>query len=159
MPYPKPTVHRQQHTIGYCLPACGEMALAQLGLRVNYKELSLLLTTRAGVGTPFSRISLLEKFHLHMQIVEWAGEESLRRALSENKAVIVAVLTSSGLPGWQTVETQHTLLLVRIDEEYVTYHDPALAHGPVTASLGEFLLAWSEMAEQVAFVTRKQAGQ
>jgi ABC-type bacteriocin/lantibiotic exporter with double-glycine peptidase domain len=155
MPSPNPVSHVQQLALGYCLPACAEMVMAQFGLQANQKELGLLLTTRAGVGTPFSRINLLEKFHLQVQIVEWAGEESLQLALSENKAVIVAILTSPGLPGWNTIESQHSVLLLAMDDNSVTYHDPALTYGPVTASLGEFLLAWSEMAEQVAFISQQ----
>ncbi|MCL4870611.1 MAG: hypothetical protein KJ063_16745 [Anaerolineae bacterium] len=146
---------QQQLAIGYCLPACAEMALFDLGVQTSQKELGLLFMTRAGIGTPFSRISLLAKFHLQVQVTEWAGEDSLRAALSENKAVIAAVLTSSGLSGWEDVESQHTLYLTGMDDDCVIYHDPALAYGPVTASLGEFLLAWSEMAEQVAFINRR----
>jgi len=45
-------------------------------------------------------------------------------------------------------------LVISIDNERVTYHDPALSYGPVSTLLAEFLLAWSEMDEQAAFLGR-----
>jgi len=54
MPPFEPFTHVQQITLGYCLPTCGQMALAQLGITVTQAELAHALGTRAGVGTPFS---------------------------------------------------------------------------------------------------------
>lgn len=81
--------------------------------------------------------------------------DDLAAALAADKAVIVAVTTTPGLPGWGNIHTQHTLLTIGIDSEQVTYHDPALARGPVSALRGEFLLAWSEMGERAALVSRE----
>jgi len=70
-------------------------------------------------------------------------------------AVIAAVTTTSGLPGWGNVRTQHTVLITSIGAEQITYHDPALTSGPASASLAEFLLAWSEMDNRAAFISEK----
>lgn len=91
--------HIAQLGLGYCLPACAQMALAHLGIRV-------------------------------------------------------AVTTTPGLPGWGETRTQHTVFVTTINPEWIRYHDPVLPHGPVAAPPGEFLLAWSEMAELAAFVRR-----
>jgi len=46
-------------------------------------------------------------------------------------------------------------LVVDVGVEQIAYHDPALAYGPVSALRAEFLLAWSEMDERVAFMSRE----
>jgi hypothetical protein len=86
--------------------------------------------------------------------------DELVAALTAGVAVIAALTTTSGLPGWGNVRTQHTVSIVSIDvnngndNEQIAYHDPALSYGPVSTLLAEFLLAWGEMDEQVAFVSR-----
>ncbi|MDQ3249191.1 MAG: hypothetical protein M3Q45_08290, partial [Chloroflexota bacterium] len=59
-----------------------------------------------------------------------------------------------GLPQWGSIRTQHAVLVIGVDSEEIVYHDPALRQGPVAAPQGEFLLAWSEMAEKAAFLRR-----
>jgi hypothetical protein len=75
-------------------------------------------------------------------------------ALAAQQAVIAAITTNPGLPGWGNIRTQHTILLLTLTPDTVVYHDPALPQGPVTAVRDEFLLAWSEMAEQAAILHR-----
>jgi ABC-type bacteriocin/lantibiotic exporter with double-glycine peptidase domain len=152
MPLPKPP-HIQQTTLGYCLPACAQMALAQVGLNTTQAELAKTLGTRAGIGTSFSSLRRLSQPSIKVEVAEWATIE----ALAADTAVIAAVTTSPGLPGWGDIRTQHTVLVVGLGLDQVTYHDPALADGPASAPRGEFLLAWSEMAELTAFL-RKDEG-
>jgi predicted double-glycine peptidase len=131
------------------------MALAQFNVQVDQERLAKTFGTRPGVGTPFSRIKRLEQWPVNINIKEWGGVEELISTLATGASIITAVTTTAGLPGWGQIRTQHTLLVVNVDADYVTYHDPALAQGPVSALRPEFLLAWSHMAEQVAFVTRR----
>jgi hypothetical protein len=126
------------------------MALDQLGLTVTQDELARIMGTQAGYGTPFSRVQRLSKGQIAVEIIEWGGVEAIVEALANNKAVIVAILTNGGLPGWNEVQTQHTVLVVDITPDQIGYHDPALSEGPVFASQGEFLLAWSDMDELMA---------
>jgi hypothetical protein len=154
MPILKPPIHVQQITSGYCLPACSQMALAQLDIKTTQPQLAHILGTRVGIGTPFSRVERLRQWQIQVEITEWAGIERLAASMPE-AAVIVAVTTTSGLPGWNDIRTQHTLLVLSITTDQVTYHDPAFPQGPVSAPRGEFLLAWSEMAELTAFLSRR----
>ncbi len=57
MPPFEPFTHVQQITLGYCLPACGQMALAQLGITVTQAELAHALGTRVGVVRLFRKWS------------------------------------------------------------------------------------------------------
>ena len=151
----EPPVHIQQIALGYCLPACAQMALAQLGLMVTQARLAQILGTRSGIGTPFSRVQRLMQWNIRVQLVRWTSMDDLITSLAADMAVIAAVKTTPGLPGWGNIRTQHTVLMVDAGAEQVTYHDPALAHGPVSTLSAEFFLAWSEMDERAAFLSRK----
>ncbi len=150
MKWLKAPVHVKQATLGYCLPACGQMALEQLGQSVTQGELAGIMETVSGYGTPFSRIERLSRWQIAVEIIEWGGTEAIAEALSNNKAVIAALLTNADLPGWNDVQTQHTILIVDITSDQMSYYDPALPQGPVITSRDEFLLAWSDMDEKMA---------
>jgi hypothetical protein len=130
------------------------MALAQLGIQADQERLARALGTRPGIGTPFSRVARLEQWQVSVQLTEWGGIEAITTALKTGTSIIIAVATTSGLPGWGQIRTQHTVLVVNVDLDYITYHDPAFANGPISALRQEFLLAWSYMAELAAFVSQ-----
>lgn len=158
MPPLESPVHIQQAMLGYCLPACAQMALAQLGIAATQVQLAQTLGTRVGVGTPFSQVERLAQWNVRVHMTYQASIEDLVASLAADMAVIVAVTTTPGLPGWGNIHTQHTVLMVDVGPEQVTYHDPALTHGPVFALRAEFLLAWSEMDGRAAFLRREQVG-
>ena len=87
-----------------------------------------------------------------MQVVQRASIEDLAASLAADVAVIVAITTTPGMPGWGNIRTQHTVLVANIGTEQIAYHDPALAYGPVSALRAEFLLAWSEMDGRAVFL-------
>lgn len=153
MPLLPPPEHISQIGWGYCLPACVQMALAQLDLVATQKALAQLLGTQPGIGTPFSCIQQLQ--NVNVRIVAWCGLDMVSEALSRQTAVITAVMTTPELPGWQNSWSPHAVLVTEVQAALILYHDPALPHGPVSAAHNEFLLAWSEMAEQTAFISRK----
>ncbi len=148
----KLVTHLQQNNPGYCLPACAQMSLSQLGIEASQAEIARILGTDAGVGTPFSRIARLSHWRVTVQITRWQGVESLATAWAADMAVIAAVTTTAGLPGWSNLSRQHAVLVVHIDADQIVYHNPALPYGPVTAKPDDFLLAWSEMEEQAALL-------
>lgn len=49
----EPPVHIQQVALGYCLPACAQMALAQLSIAATQAQLAQVLGTRAGIRDAF----------------------------------------------------------------------------------------------------------
>jgi hypothetical protein len=130
------------------------MALAQLGITTTQTELAQVLGTRIGVGTPFSRVKHLAKWNIRVQLMQRISVDELAAALVVDVAVIVAVTTTPGLPGWGNIRTQHTMLTINAGAEQITYHDPALSYRPVSTLLDEFLPAWSTMDERVAFLSR-----
>lgn len=156
MPLLNPLQHVQQIAAGYCLPACAQMALAQFEMQLTQVQLAQVLGTRFGAGTPFSNLKHLSRLHIRIHLQSFTPIEDLISACNAHQAVIVPVATSSGLPGWGNVRTQHSLLIIKVDPDQITYHDPALADGPVSAVLNEFLLAWSEMDQQAAFLQRAE---
>jgi len=153
----KPPAHIQQIALGYCLPACAQMALEQLGIMATQAQLAQTLGTRVGVGTPFSRVERLTQWNVRVRVTR-ASIDDLVTSLAAGIAVIAAVTTTPGLPGWGNIRTQHTVLVVKVGTEQITYHDPALAYGPVSALRDEFLLAWGEMDEQAAFLSWEYGG-
>ena len=149
----QPPKHYQQHHIGNCLPACAQMALSQFGLDLPQDELARRLGTIPGLGTPFPNIERVKEWNVGVEITQWSGFERLRMALSQGQAVITAIFTSSDLPGWDAIRTQHAVLVIDIQDEQIFYHDPMLPTGPVETSLNGFLLAWSDMEELTAFLS------
>jgi hypothetical protein len=131
------------------------MALAQLGITTTQTQLAQVLGARVGVGTPFSRVERLERWDVRVSLTRQASIDDLAASLTANVAVIVAITTTPGLPGWGNIRTQHTVLVTVASAERVTYHDPALAHGPVSTLRDEFLLAWGEMDERAAFLSQE----
>ncbi len=155
MPRLESPLHIQQVALGYCLPACAQMALAQFGIEATQVQLAQTCGTRVGVGTPFSRVERLTQWNIRVRLARGASLDDLAASLAADTAVISAITTTSGLPGWGNIRTQHTVLVANVGVEQITYHDPALAYGPVSALCAEFLLAWNNMDEQVAFLSRE----
>jgi ABC-type bacteriocin/lantibiotic exporter with double-glycine peptidase domain len=147
-------VHQQQLTMGYCLPACTQMALGSLGMKITQNQLAAELGTAKGIGTPFTNLQRLTKYGVTPSLSQWQSIQPLLNALKNGWPVITAILTTPGLPGWETISTQHAILIVQIYKQDIVYHDPALAHGPVTALLDEFYIGWTEMSEQTAILRR-----
>jgi len=150
----EPPIHVQQIALGYCLPACAQMALAQIGIAATQAHLARTLGTRLGVGTPFSRLKRLSQWNVRVELARRASADDLAASLAADTAVIVALTTTSGLPGWGNIHAQHAVLVTGVGVEQIEYHDPALAYGPVSALRAEFLLAWSEMEELAAFLSQ-----
>ena len=102
MPPLKSPTHSHQIAAGFCLPACAQMALNQLGLDASQPHIAQVLGTRMGIGTPFSRIQRLTHWHVQVRLVTPATLAALTDVLAAAAAIIVPVMTTSGLPGWAT---------------------------------------------------------
>ena len=50
------------------MPACAQMALAQLGIVTTQAQLAQILGTRVGVGTPFSRVERLAQWGVRVRL-------------------------------------------------------------------------------------------
>ena len=129
------------------------MALAQLGVKMQQPTIAAILETRPGVGTSFSNLQKLPRIAVEIQ--EWGSLTAVEQALQTETAVITAVMTTPGLPGWDNLRTPHAVLILDIMPDQIIYHDPAMEQGNTVAPRNEFLLAWSEMAEKTAFLRRQ----
>ena len=123
---------------GACLPACAKMVLAYYGRQVSQSELMRLLGTTEA-GTPFSRLHLLSRFGVQVN-VQANGEIA---QLCEHLPAIVA-LHSAWLPG-QPAAGQHAVVVVSVEDQGVTILDPAQNETPIVLTENEFLTAWIEM--------------
>lgn len=147
-----PVPHRLQLADGYCLPACAQMVLAYMDLEQEQATLAKQLGMIPGAGTPGNRILSLVSNSL--DVFYGQGKlTDLQAALAQGIAPIVLVYTSE-LPYWEQ-PTAHAVVLIGIDEDRAIINDPAMSQAPIRVSLGDFELAWDEMGNLYALLTRK----
>jgi ABC-type bacteriocin/lantibiotic exporter with double-glycine peptidase domain len=147
-----PVPHRLQLADGYCLPACVEMVLAYWGIEKEQAELAKQLQMIPDAGTPANRIRLLasntiEVFYGHGELAD------LQAALNQNTPPIALVYTSE-LPYWDQAAA-HAVVVLQIDEKTAVANDPAMTETAIRVPLGDFELAWDEMANLYALIIKK----
>lgn len=130
------------------------MAIAQFGVDISQSRLARSFGTIPGIGTPFSAVERLAVYGFSVKVAEWLEMETLGLALSDGKVVVAAILTSHDLPGWKTLRSLHTVLVTAVERGRVFYHDPSLSWGPADVSEDAFGLAWSEMSQLTALISR-----
>lgn len=146
--------HSQQHADDYCLPACAQMALAYLGVSRSQAALARALRLRRGLGALAPNITALRSrridvsYHIH-------GTWDDFRAWLQRDVPVIAFVQAGELPHWRGRQAQHAVLVVGIAGDAVLLHDPALAEGPSHIPVGDFVLAWDEMENRYAVVTRR----
>jgi ABC-type bacteriocin/lantibiotic exporter with double-glycine peptidase domain len=116
------------------------MVLSYLEKHVSYSKLLNLLKIRS-YGAPAGNIRLLSKLKLTVVYsqIDMIGLEVL---LQQGHPVIVFVRTSE-LPYWNYA-TDHAVVVVGYDKDYIYLNDPDYDGFPVTVSRGDFELAWLE---------------
>jgi len=144
--------HYPQLADGYCLPACVQMVLAYWGMTRSQRRLSRQLQTVPGAGTPGS--NLLRLAGRTLEVYYGSGDlPDLRAALAQRIPPIVLVNTKE-FPHW-TFETLHAVVVTALDDTQVLINDPGRAQGGSSVSLGDFYLAWDEMANLYATIRKK----
>lgn len=144
--------HHLQLADGLCLPACAQMVLAYWGIRRTQNRLARQLQTIPGAGTPGSRLYNLASRNLDIYYGDGTLEE-LRTALTQAIPPITLVNTKH-FPHWQ-LETAHAVVVVAIDDNHVMVNDPGISQGQTLVTLGDFLLAWDEMANLYALIRKR----
>ncbi len=127
------------------------MALSAIGLSAPYRQLLELLRVKPP-GTSFINVRALEQLGIDVTC-ERGTLNRLYEHLVSNHAPIVPVLTGE-LPYWDR-STQHAVVVVGLDDEYVYLNDPAFAVAPIPGSLGDFELAWLGRDEYYAVLRRR----
>jgi ABC-type bacteriocin/lantibiotic exporter with double-glycine peptidase domain len=147
-----PVPHHQQVAEGYCLPACAQMALAHLGIFRSQEELARVLKMRVGAGVTASNITLLASKTL--AIGYSSGTLTDLAGWLAKSIPIIAFIQAGELPYWRGHRFQHAVVVIGLDEEQVFLLDPAKSDLTTVVS-EEFLLAWDEMDNTYAIMTKK----
>jgi hypothetical protein len=111
--------------------------------------LSNLLQTRKQLGTPASNILKLKQLGINV-VYEQGTLNKLHHHLANNRPCIVFVKTGE-LPYWAQ-DTDHAIVVVGLDDEFVYLNDPAFPAAPTQVSHGDFELAWQERDEFYAVI-------
>ena len=131
--------HRQQIQQADCLAACAAMILAYLHVPVQYEYLLRLLKVRA-FGTSLFNLRNLQTLGLFV-LIEEGNLADLQTHLEMGLPPIVAVSTAR-LSSYWTEDTDHAVIVVGIDNDFVYLHDPDLATAPQVVDIKEFESAW-----------------
>lgn len=145
--------HIQQANNGECLAACAMMLCTYLGIRVAYRQVVRALGIRRGLGTPFSQVQKLQTLGVSVTYQEYGTLQEVYDLLCHGWPCIVGVQTNE-LPHWNNVNTQHALVVVGMDQDYVYLNDPEFPLAPIQTPLGDFDLAWLAQNEVYAVLAR-----
>lgn len=118
--------HLTQHAESDCLPICAMMVLNYLDLNTSYTRLSKLLGTRS-FGTPSDNIQRLSQLGVNVILTELLPTQ-IHDYLQEGCPVIAFVSTAD-FPHWD-VDTDHTVVIIGMDEEVVYINDPYFSVAP-----------------------------
>jgi len=146
-----PVNHIRQLKNGECVAACAAMVLAYLGVEVNYFQLLKLLHITE-IGTAFYHIRELEKLGV-IVVYKQGTLDEVHTHLSNNRPCIAAVKTKD-LP-YFVEDTDHAVVIVGLDDQFVYLNDPAMSDAPQQVSRGDFLLAWIERDELYATLMKR----
>jgi ABC-type bacteriocin/lantibiotic exporter with double-glycine peptidase domain len=113
------------------------MVLSYLGRSESYEHLARLLGTR-WFGTPSENILRLEQLDVQVTLRELSLAE-IEAALIFQQPVIAFVSTAD-LPYWSTA-SDHVVVIVGIDEQFVYVNDPFFAEAPQRVPRPSFELA------------------
>lgn len=147
-----PVPHRLQLADGYCLPACAEMVLAYWGINRAQSDLARQLQIIARAGIPASRICWLASAEIKVTCRTGVLAD-LVTALDQGIPPIMLVNTGQ-LPYWG-LATAHAVVLLGMEREQAALNDPGISQSPIHVSLGDLLLAWDEMANRYALISKK----
>jgi len=129
------------------------MVLAYLGFSRTQDRLARKLDTRPPLGAPASNVTRLRSSVLDVTFT--SGDlGDLQSHLARGNPPIVFVQASE-FPHWRDRVSQHAVVVVGIDGQFVHILDPAADATLIPISIGDFLLAWSELGYIYALLVRR----
>lgn len=152
--------HWRQRQPGECLTACVAMVLTHLGENVAYEPLRQRLGTFSA-GAFFFNVDRVRSWWLRVE--RGRGTlETLRQHLDAGRPIIIPVDTGL-LPYWLTRPdvplaeriTDHAVVVVGIDEEFIYVNDPDFELAPQVVEIGWFHEAWRNFAGHYAVIHRR----
>ena len=152
--------HWRQRQQGECLVACVAMVLTYMGQRARYDRLRAQLDTSTA-GTFFFNLDRLRSFWFMVKRNQ-GNLTILREQLAQGHPIIVPVATEV-LPYWLTRGdiaeeerlTQHAVVVVNIDAQFVYVNDPDFAQAPQVVEIGWFMDAWKYHDHWYAVIRRR----
>jgi len=147
-----PVSNRKQIQQADCLAACAAMVLAYLGEPVDYRRLLKLLDIEP-FGAPRRNIVRLSQLNLDIVYGE-ATLSVLLYTVSQGEPVIAFVDTGE-LSYWK-IATNHAVVVVGFDGDYVLINDPAFDDAAKPVLTTEFELAWLNADYACAIIRRRQ---
>ena len=130
------------------------MALAYLGIFRSQQEIGRAVKIRKGFGTPAPNIAHLRSRQIEVFYHLDGILNDLQHWLQAGSPII-AFVQASELSHWSGIRAQHAVLVVGLGERDVILHDPAMNDGPISVPVGDFLLAWYEMDNRHAVITKQ----
>lgn len=152
MPAPwLPVSHQKKRHRSDCLAACAAMVLNYLRQPIPYARLLRLLGIAPDLGAPASNVRRLSS--LNVSVEYGAGTiDDLAEHIARGVPCIAFVHTIH--LGYWTEATRHAVVVVGMGEEHVYLNDPFFDIAPQVVSRLEFELAWDEMDNTCAVITR-----
>lgn len=148
-----PVPFKSQLAEGYCLPACVEMVLAFYAIFLTQEQLARLFETEPPMGTPFPRITRLEKRGVVVEIGKYSTWDKLYTMLAAGKPCIAAV--DLFFMPYAQVDSRHVVVVIGYDADMVFVLDPAEPGGVIQVAKDGFIAAWTEMECAYAVIQPK----
>jgi hypothetical protein len=134
------------------------MVLAYISISRSQEVLGQIMGTQLPIGTPRANIKKLASLQLTVTYTHGLLED-IQQWLNQNIPIIV-FLDAGELPHWhnydftQRIVIPHAVVAVGVDDQIIYLMDPALDSGPTPTPIGDFMLAWDEMDNYYATLTR-----
>jgi ABC-type bacteriocin/lantibiotic exporter with double-glycine peptidase domain len=133
-----PLPNKRQQQTADCLAACAFMVLSHLGMIIAYEELLKLLKVKS-FGAAGQNLKYLSSLGVNVVYREGSLSE-LKQHLEAGFPCVVLVRTAE-LSYW-SYSTDHAVVVVGFDDDYIFVNDPAFDLAPVAVPVTEFELAW-----------------
>ena len=135
-----PVSHHPQQYQSDCLAACTAMVLAYFRVTTSYSSLIRILAIDE-IGAPFRNLRNLQPLGLEVNV--HTVDMAALSAHLENGLPVIAAVDTAELGYWHEA-TDHAIVVVGIDGEFVYVNDPELRSGPKRVARDEFEPAWWE---------------
>jgi len=137
--------HHTQELSMSCLPACTKMMLNFLGNEIEEPALRNLLATTDD-GTAVISMLVLDTLvpDLKVKIHQWSLAH-LQKHLETKRHPCIVTVETRHLPYWNGVSCFHAIVIHGFDDKHIFINDPFYKPREFRVTMGEFLLAWSEM--------------
>lgn len=134
-----------------CLPICVAMILDYLDRSMRLRAIKRTLGTTA-IGTPASNIENLNSSKLNVSYKQGTIDDIHQNIRSSNPCIIF--VRTDEFSYWP-VATNHAIVAVGIDEQFIYANDPYFDEAPVPIPIDEFMLGWIEREQYMGLIHKQ----